>query len=655
MAALLVALMLASLPWDADAQRGQQPRQPAAGISGLHVVGNQIQDGNGVVLRLRGVNETSAEYACIFNYGILQHQVNPGAVSDAQSVQALLSWKINAVRIPLNEDCWLNINTAGISPAYVGANYQSAIASYVNALTSAGIAVILDLHWAAPGGTQATYQIPMADRDHAPAFWSSIANTFKNNTGVIFDLFNEPYPNDNASDVYSTPTQLTNAWQCLQNGSPLAGAIPSYCPGPYYDDNGNLHTSDYRAAGMQELLNAVRATGAQNLVMVGGISYANDVQQWAAYKPTDSLNPANIAVSTHIYPDGSACAAKTCWDTSMGTLSQSYPIITGEIGQSGCATNLLDDAVNGVMTWMENHKQHYLAWAWWTEICSGSPYYGLLTDYLGTARAGYGTGYKNDLANLVGSQPSFTASAAAQPPTVARGSNLSINATVTSATATNAVVVVYEYDPSGNFYDQQAFTGQTFTAGQTRTYPVTWPVPAGAPTGGWTIRLGVFEPTFTDLLYWNDNAAQFTIAAGATSTPTRTPTTTPTRTSTPGAPTPSPTPTPGVVSCAPRPSVSVAAVSNGDGRLRVTLTTGANPGSAPNLLQSLQFTRLDNAVVEIGPQVGVTGTFNLLPAVQSQTLYVRRSRAGAASTVEMTAQDGCGAWPTFFGGGPSAF
>src|SRR5262249_57234355 len=132
--------------------------------------------------------------------------------------------------------------------------------------------------------------------------------------------------------------------------------------------------------------------------------------------------------------------------------------------------------------------------------------------------------------DLVGNQPSFTSSATAQPPTIAPGNNLSINASVTSATAFTGVVVIYEYDPGGNFYDQQYFTGQTFTAGQTRSYPVTWPVPAGAPNGAWTIRIGVFEQTFTDLLYWNDNAAQFTVGS-PTATPTRT--STPARTPTP--------------------------------------------------------------------------------------------------------------------------
>ena len=39
------------------------------------------------------------------------------------------SWDINAVRVPLNESCWLGIN--GIEPSLGGAAYRAAIRTYV--------------------------------------------------------------------------------------------------------------------------------------------------------------------------------------------------------------------------------------------------------------------------------------------------------------------------------------------------------------------------------------------------------------------------------------------------------------------------------------------------------------------------------------------
>jgi autotransporter-associated beta strand protein len=109
-----------------------------------------------------------------------------------------------------------------------------------------------------------------------------------------------------------------------------------------------------------------------------------------------------------------------------------------------------------------------------------------------------------------------------------------------------------------------------------------------------------------------------------------------------------------VAPCTVRPNVRLPVEPTGDGRLRVTVHAGADPATS-GLLQSLQFTRLDNAVVEIGSQVGVTGTHTVNPQVPSLTFFVRRATAGLATTVELTVTDTCGTWPTFVGGGPTAF
>lgn len=377
-------LITTSSPWRAEAD--QLAAVPA--ISGLHVVGNQIRDGADLPLRLRGANEPSPEYACIYNYGFFQHGVE--GVSDDTSIQALLSWKINILRLPLNEDCWLDVNTPGIDPKWVGGNYQAAISQYVTKLTNAGIAVILDLHWAAPGNQQATRQLPMPDRDHSITFWQQVANAFKNNTGVIFDLYNEPFPDNNVDSVL--------AWTCLRDGSPASGPTVSY-PGPY-PVNGKPNQGNYAAVGMQELLNAVRSAGATNLVMVAGVAYTGHLGQWMAYKPHDPLN--NLAASVHIYPGpgGSQCSDSTCINDELGPVVQSYPLIAGEMGQSTCAVDL----INPVIDWLEVKGQHYLAWQWAKVSCDGSDglHYGLITDYsTGAPTAGYGQGYKDKLATLV--------------------------------------------------------------------------------------------------------------------------------------------------------------------------------------------------------------------------------------------------------------
>jgi hypothetical protein len=74
----------------------------------------------------------------------------------------------------------------------------------------------------------------MADPDHAPTFWRSVATTFKTNHGVLFDLYIEPY---------------VSSWPCWLHG----------CQTTY---NNNEVAVTHQTAGMQELVNAVRSTKA---------------------------------------------------------------------------------------------------------------------------------------------------------------------------------------------------------------------------------------------------------------------------------------------------------------------------------------------------------------------------------------------------------
>jgi hypothetical protein len=61
---------------------------------------------------------------------------------------------------------------------------------------------------------------------------------------------------------------------------------------------------------MQTLVNAVRGVGASNLLMIGGLSYANDLSQLLSYMPSDPLN--NLAASAHLY-NFNWCNNLSCW------------------------------------------------------------------------------------------------------------------------------------------------------------------------------------------------------------------------------------------------------------------------------------------------------------------------------------------------------
>jgi hypothetical protein len=327
-----------------------------AQIIGLHVSGNRLFTAAGQPIIVRGVDRSGTEYPCIQGWGTID------GPADQASVSAMLAWHVNAVRVPLNEDCWLGINGAAVG----GLAYQQAIEQYAALLTTNGLYVIVDLHWSAPGTTKSTGQQPMADADHAPAFWSSVASAFKANGNVLFDLYNEPYPSNNQSSP--------GAWSCL-----LVGCLEA----------SQQHVS-YHAAGMQALVNTVRATGATNVVLVGGIQWAGTINAWAQYRPVDPLN--NLAVSQHSYPF-SACNSPTCWNTTIAPLALRYPVIIGEVGETDCAATYL----NGILPWLDQHGVSYLAWTW-------SPSFGcesLLKDFSGTPSSPYGLAFKNHLSGTL--------------------------------------------------------------------------------------------------------------------------------------------------------------------------------------------------------------------------------------------------------------
>eukprot|EP01120_Amphizonella_sp_Union-15-10_P000298 TRINITY_DN10317_c0_g1_i1.p1 TRINITY_DN10317_c0_g1~~TRINITY_DN10317_c0_g1_i1.p1 ORF type:complete len:376 (-),score=69.96 TRINITY_DN10317_c0_g1_i1:68-1153(-) len=330
-------------------------------VSGLHVCGNKICNGQGQTIRLIGVDRSGTEFMCIQNHGIFD------GPTDNASISAIQSWApnvINFIRIPLNEDCWLGIN--GVSPQYGGSNYINAVSGFVERLNNKGFAVILDLHWTAPGSTPATKQLPMADRDHSLSFWTGVANHFKDNSAVLFDLFNEPFP-DNGN--WNSET----AWRCWRDGG-------SSCPG-----------LNYQAAGMQSLVDAVRSTGAKNIVTLGGLAWSNSMAEWITYKPTDSTG--NTAVSWHSY-NFNYCNNEACWNQYVLPVLKRYPILTTEFGENDCNSGYISSLLN----WLDSQgASGYSAWTWNTWNCNDGP--ALITGYEGTP-TNYGAGYKAHLQRL---------------------------------------------------------------------------------------------------------------------------------------------------------------------------------------------------------------------------------------------------------------
>lgn len=339
-------------------------------MTGLKAVGNQIHNAQGQSVFLHGVNRMGTEYACIQGWGFAHGPI------DASVVKAMQGWNINAVRVPLNESCWLGINTTS---AYAGAAYRQAIQSWVAAITQANMAAILEVHWTAPGSQAATGQKAMLNADHSLDLWRSVAETFKGNSAVAFDLHNEPFP------YYPDQQGHALTWPCWRDGR---GNCPS--------------SLGFTAVGMQEVIQVVRSTGASNLILLSGVNYANDLSQMMNHWPTDPQN--NLAASWHVY-NFNICNTSACWNQTVAPVAARVPLVVAEVGNNQCEGTFN----KSVMDFAQNLKQGYLAWVW-TVVTPACENLSLIQDEQGTATS-YGQLYKTHIQNLA-----WTFDGASRPP-----------------------------------------------------------------------------------------------------------------------------------------------------------------------------------------------------------------------------------------------
>jgi endoglucanase len=342
---------------------------PAA-APGITVQGNQfvtttsgtlgVQSvGAGVAVVLRGVNYSGSEYACqsgtfYSNQPLTQATIN-----------AILSWHANVLRLPLNEDCWLGIN--GVPAATSGVNYQNAMGGFAQLAINSGLIVEVDLHWGS--GTSKlpkSDDYPAMDVTYAPLFWQSVANYFKGNPSVIFNLINEPH-------------NLT--WSCFLSGGCTVSA---------------KNTGSWTVVGTQSVVNTVRATGATNPIIIAGLDWSDDLTSWLQYVPVDPLQKIIAGFHTYAPPLDVFCTTASCWDSVLGGIQNaSYPVVVDEFGETDCKATY----VTQVMDWADGRVPQvgYWGWDWTTFNCSREP--ALIKDSSGTPTA-YGVGLHDRLLRL---------------------------------------------------------------------------------------------------------------------------------------------------------------------------------------------------------------------------------------------------------------
>ncbi len=216
---------------------------------------------------------------------------------------AVGTWKANVIRLPVKGARWFDSNHA---------SYRATIDAFIARASELNVHVILDLH---------EYKKAL----HADAaFWTDAAARYKNNPAVLFGLLNEPHG-------------IT--W-------------------PVW------HTGDSEGPGIQGLLDAVRATGANNIALAGGLEYAYTLTGILEdYALTDTSSGNGVVYDAHIYP------WKTYIQDKVGTVGQTYPILIGEFGHPGGTYDAKHGSFAPPETWLPNwlnwidtHGFHWTAW-----------------------------------------------------------------------------------------------------------------------------------------------------------------------------------------------------------------------------------------------------------------------------------------------------
>ena len=303
----------------------------------LRVEGNRLLDTGGNEVWLQGVNVASLEWTARGENVLRSIRV------------AIEDWNANVIRLPVNEDYWF---------AEAGPAYKKLIDGAVAAAANRGAWVVLDLH---------RYRAP---RERHAEFWREAAARYKDHPAVLFDLINEPHG---------------ISWEVWRDG----GWVPERPAGA--DEDAFLDEAEQRrqrlgfeSIGMQALLDAVRETGAGNLVVVGGLDWAYDLSGiLEGFALRDHDHGRGIVYSTHVYP------WKRGWQASFLDVAEVHPVLVGEVGADAVKMDFIpEEAQEDAETWVPAMlaliQQHRLHWAAWCFHPSAKPRMLLDWDYTPT-------------------------------------------------------------------------------------------------------------------------------------------------------------------------------------------------------------------------------------------------------------------------------
>ncbi|MDR1011507.1 MAG: glycoside hydrolase family 5 protein [Opitutaceae bacterium] len=253
----------------------------------LRVAGNQILTPDGAPVWLQGLCIDSLEWS----------HVGERVVQSV--ITGVYQWKANAIRLPVQmhtesgKGFWFG---KSIYQKDEGKRYREVVDSAVNAAAGLGAYLIIDLHG---------FRAPTAE---TLEFWKDVATRYKNHPAVIFELFNEPH------DI---------TWQIWRDGGDVTDSAQA---GQDVVAENKEKLKTFQAVGMQQLVDVIRATGAKNVIIAGGIDWSGDISGVLKGYALDDRDGNGIIYTAHVYP------WKKDWQGHFLDVAEKHPVLIGEVG-----------------------------------------------------------------------------------------------------------------------------------------------------------------------------------------------------------------------------------------------------------------------------------------------------------------------------------
>jgi hypothetical protein len=301
----------------------------------LHTAGNKILNENDKEVRLVGVNICSLEWN------------SKGDNVPASAREVFKNWNCNLIRLPLSQDRWFGkvSDWSTPNPPDGGAQYRKIVDDVIKLALNSGKYIDLDLHWSNAGEWGKNIGQHFMPDDNSLEFWIDVAKKYSNNPAVLFGLYNEPH------DI---------TWALWRNGGTVNETENKGKP--------EEKKYTYNTPGHQKIVDEIRALGANNIIIAGGLDWAYDLRGIASsYALTDTPEGKGIVYDSHIYPfkewDGKN------HDIKVLCIADKYPILIGEFGidpdgQWGAAK--LPSWLGGMLDWMDANKLNWAGWCFHT-------------------------------------------------------------------------------------------------------------------------------------------------------------------------------------------------------------------------------------------------------------------------------------------------